>query len=200
MSMWSGWVRRSTIRFANAKFVGLVCLLLVLATASSAQTPDPKAEAAKLQPGAYYWTGVSWSALEPLEWSANGIKNIGRSSVWMYRHPKARVQLKEAMPLFCYRLPESTPGETAQSPPPDLVIARLEEKKDRRQLEISSGTAAFAFRAGSIKRGTLEVTATVIISDVFLVSPREPLSAGEYAIGGSSLALNGFDFGIHSTR
>lgn len=191
---------RITRRIAGAHIFGLACLSLVLATASFAQAPDPKEEAAKLQPGAYYWTGMAWHALEPLEWSANGIKKIGKSSVWIYKHPQARVQLKEATPLFCYRLPEAAPGSATQPPPLNLVIARLEAKKDRRELEIGSGKGAFAFSAGSTKQSTLEITATSVTSDVFLVSPKEPLSPGEYVIGGSSLALTGFDFGIRSTR
>lgn len=132
---------RITRRIAGAHIFGLACLSLVLATASFAQAPDPKEEAAKLQPGAYYWTGMAWHALEPLEWSANGIKKIGKSSVWIYKHPQARVQLKEATPLFCYRLPETAPGSATQPPPLNLVIARLEARKIVANLKSDPGKA-----------------------------------------------------------
>jgi hypothetical protein len=41
---------------------------------------------------------------------------------------------------------------------------------------------------------------TDLSSGTFLVSPKEPLAPGEYALGGSSLAITGYDFGVHSGR
>ena len=58
-------------RFAKFEFV----------VSAFAQSPDPKQEAAKLQPGAYYWTGVVWQPLEPLTWSANGVDKEGKLSL-----------------------------------------------------------------------------------------------------------------------
>jgi hypothetical protein len=194
-------VNRTAKRFAAIKVVGLVCVFLVAAAPRLfSQSTDPAAEALKLMPGAYYWTGMNWQALEPLEWSANGIKRIGKISVWIYRHPQARVQLKEATPLFCYRLPEASPGSPTEQSLQGLMIARLDQKKDRRELQITSGTAAFAFRTGSI-RGRMDTTSvTSITPDLFLIAPKQPLAPGEYVIGDSSLTLTGYDFGIHSAK
>jgi hypothetical protein len=80
------------------------------------------------------------------------------------------------------------------------MIARLDQKKDRRELQITSGTAAFAFRTGSI-RGRMDTTSvTSITPDLFLIAPKQPLAPGEYVIGDSSLTLTGYDFGIHSAK
>ena len=194
-------MNRIAKRVAAIEAFGLVCVLLVsVAPRLFGQSPDPAVEALKLLPGAYYWTGMNWQALEPLEWSANGIKRIGKVSVWIYRHPQARVQVKETAPLFCYRLPEASPGSPTEQSLQGLMIARLDQKKDRRELQITSGTAAFAFRTGSIK-GRMETTSvTSVTPDLFLIAPKQPLVPGEYVIGDSSLTLTGYDFGIHSAK
>lgn len=185
----------------------MVCLCAMFAAAISfAQSPDsdgppdPKVEAARLPPGAFYWTGMNWQAMEPLEWSANGIKKTGKSSVWTYRHAQAHLQLQEAAPLFCYKLLEAASANPDASSVQSLVIARLDQKKDHRELAIASGAGAFAFRAGSTKERAREITVTGVTPNVFLIAPKQPLSPGEYVIGGSSLGISGYDFGIHAVR
>jgi hypothetical protein len=188
-------------RFAKTKVFALLLLFAGLAAALSfAQSPDPKAEAALLQPGAYYWTGRDWQPMEPLTWSANGLKKNGKSYVWTYRGSEARVQVKIASPLFCYKLPEAGTGKPAPSALESLVIARLGQKKDHREFETVSGTSAFAFQATSNKERSREITVRSVTPDVFLIAPNEPLSPGEYVLGGSSLAISGYDFGIHPVR
>lgn len=164
-----------------------------------AQSADPKEAAAKLEPGAYYWAGTAWQPLEPLTWSANGVKKDGKSYVWSYRHPQARVQLTGRSPLFCFKS-IAAPGDPNAPSSPNIVIARLEQKKDYRQLQSPSADGAFKFNAGLSKERTPEVTVTDVAPGVVLISPKEPLSPGEYILGGSSLTIAGFDFGIHSAK
>jgi hypothetical protein len=188
-------------RFANIRIFALVLLFVGFAAAISfAQSPDPKAEAADLRPGAYYWTGSDWQPMEPLTWSANGLKKNGKSYVWTYRGAEARVQVKITSPLFCYKLPEAGPGKAAPSGLEGLVIARLGQKKDHREFETVSSAGAFAFQTASNKERTREITVRSVTPDVFLIAPNEPLSPGEYVLGGSSLAISGYDFGIHPAR
>src|SRR5579871_917622 len=192
-------VSAASTRFAKSEIWALVFLCVAVSAAMSfAQTaepvaPDPKIEAAKLPPGAFYWNGMNWQALEPLEWSASGIKKSGKSSVWTYRRSQARLQLSEATPLFCYKLPETPSANSATPPLQVLVIARLDQKKDHRELAIASGTGAFAFQAGTTKVRARETTVTGVSPNVFLIAPKEPLLPGEYVIGGSSLAISGYD-------
>lgn len=189
-------------RFAKTNLFALAVLVIGLAaeTSFAQSVPDPKAEAVKLLPGAYYWTTMGWQAMEPLEWSANGVKRTGKSSVWIYRHSQAHVQLKETTPLFCYKLPDAVPGGPTPAFLQDFIIARLDQKKDRREFSTTSGQGAFAFRPGLNKERTREIAVTGVTSDVFFITPKEPLSPGEYVMGGPSLAITGYDFGIHSTE
>jgi hypothetical protein len=188
-------------RFATVKIFALALVFVGLAAAISfAQSPDPKEQAAKLEPGAYYWTGVAWQPLEPLTWSANGVKKVGKLFVWTYRHPEARVQLTGRSPLFCFKFIEAAPGSPSPPSSQNIVIARLDKKKDHRELETPSEAAAFAFKAGLSKERTPEITVTDDIPGVILISPKEPLTPGEYVLGGSSLAISGYDFGFHAAK
>src|ERR1700674_323500 len=97
--------------FAKVKICALALVFVGLAAVISfAQSPDPKEEAAKLAPGAYYWTGVDWQPMEQVTLSANGVKKAGKLSVWTYRHAEARVQLTGGNPLFCYKFVEAPLG------------------------------------------------------------------------------------------
>jgi hypothetical protein len=125
-------------------------------------------------------------------------EETSKTSLWSYRHAQAHIQLTEDSPLFCYKLAEDAAGSLTASSLQDLVIARLDQKKDQRQLETPSGIGAFAFGAGLSKERTHEIIVTEVSSGVFLISAKAPLSPGEYVLGGSSLAITGYDFGVRS--
>jgi hypothetical protein len=185
-------------RFAKAKIFALAMVFVGFATAISfAQSPDPKGETAKLDPGVYYWTGIGWQPMEPLTWSANGVRKEGKLSVFSYRHPKARVQITGGSPLFCYKFIEAALGSPSSQ---NVLIARLDQKKDHRQLETPADAGAFKFKLGLSKDRTPEITVTGVTPGVILISPKEPLASGEYVLGGSSLAITGYDFGFHSAK
>jgi hypothetical protein len=185
-------------RFAKAKILASALVFVGLATAISfAQSPDPKEVAAKLDPGVYYWTGIAWQPMEPLTWSANGVKKDGKSAVFSYRHPVARVQVTGGSPLFCIKFVETAPGSPSSK---SVLIARLDQKKDHRQLQTPSDAGAFKFKMGLSKDRVPEITVTNVRPGVMLISPKEPLASGEYALGSSSLAISGYDFGFHSAK
>jgi hypothetical protein len=182
---------------ARVRIIASALLLVGLAAAISfAQSLDPKQEAAKLEPGLFYWTGSAWQMMEPVTWSANGVKKTGKLSVWIYRHAQARVQVASGKPLFCYKFIEASSGNAPSSP--GFVIARVEQKKDYRQFQTASDLGAFAVQAGSGKGNMSEITVTDTSPGLLLISPKEPLSPGEYVLGGSSLAITGYDFGFHA--
>lgn len=189
-------------RPAKAKiFAPALIFIGLAATTLFAQSPDPKEAAATLEPGTYYWTGITWQPMEPVTWSAGGVKKTGKLSIWTYRHPEARVQLT-ARPLFCYKFIEAAaePGSTYRPSSENLVVARLDQKKDHRQLETPSDAGAFTFSAALRKERTPQLTVTSVAPGVILMSPKEPLSPGEYVLGGSSLAITGYDFGFHAAK
>ena len=183
--------------FKGDIFALALALVGLAATISFAQSPDPKEEAAKLEPGVYYWAGTAWQPMEPLTWSANGVKKEGKSSVFAYRHSKARVQITGGSPLFCYKFTEAASGSASFQ---NVVIARLDQKKDHRELETPSDAGAFKFKLGFTKERTPEITLTEVTPGVILISPKSPLSPGEYVLGGASLAISGYDFGFHSAK
>lgn len=185
-------------QFAKVKiFVSALLYVCLVAAISFAQSPDPKEEAIRLEPGVYYWAGTAWQPMEPLTWSANGVKKEGKSSVFAYRHPEARVQITGGSPLFCYKFTEAASGSPSFQ---NVVIARLDQKKDHRELETPSDAGAFKFKLGFSKERTPEITLTEVTPGVILISPKGPLSPGEYVLGGSSLAISGYDFGFHSAK
>jgi hypothetical protein len=185
-------MRRFGKIFASALvFAGLA------ATISFAQSPDPKEEAVRLEPGVYYWAGTAWQPMEPLTWSANGVNKEGKSSVFAYRHPEARVQITGGSPLFCYKFTEAASGSPSSQ---NVVIARLDQKKDHRELKTLSDAGAFKLKLGLSKERTPEITVTEVTPGMILISPKDPLSPGEYVLGGSSLAISGYDFGFHSAK
>ena len=104
-----------------------------------------KEEAIRLDPGEYYSAGTAWQPMEPLTSSANGVKKEGKSSVFAYRHPEARVQITGGSPLFCYKFSEAASGSASFQ---NVVIARLDQKKDHRELETPVGCLS-AFRSSS---------------------------------------------------
>src|SRR6185295_6371815 len=159
-------------RFANVKIFASALVFVGLAGASFAQSLDPKEEAAKLEPGAYYWTGAAWQALEPVTWSANGVKKAGKSSVWSYRRPEARIQITDGNPLFCYKVVETAGGSSDSSSSQNVVIARLDQKKDHRELETPADAGAFTLKAGLSKERTPGITVTAAATGVILISPK----------------------------
>jgi hypothetical protein len=185
-------------RFAKAGIFASALVFAALATAIAfAQSPDPKEEADKLAPGVYYWTSTAWQPMEPLTWSANGVKRDGKSSVFSYRHPAARVQVAGGSPLFCIKFIETAAGSPSAE---NVLIARLDQKKDHRQLQTTSDAGAFKFKMALSKDRMPEINVTNVRPGVMLVTPKDPLSPGEYALGSSSLAISGYDFGFHSAK
>jgi hypothetical protein len=176
----------------------LVPLFFSLATSIAlSQTSDPIAAAAKLsQPDVYYWTGSDWQPMEPVTWTSSGVKKTGKASVWSYRHPVARIQMAGTQPLFCYKTSE----DARTSNPPNLVIARLDQKKDHRELQTPTTTGAFALGAGLGNDRTVGTRVRAVSDSVFVFSPEQPLQPGEYVVGGGSLAITGYDFGLRGGR
>jgi hypothetical protein len=190
--------------FKGDIFALALALVGLAATISFAQSPsakpDPKEQTSTLQSGVYYWTGITWQPMEPVTWSANGLKKEGKSSVFSFRHPKARVQLTEANPLFCYKFIDAAPGSSDLPPSQNVFIAHLDQKKDHRQLQTVSSAGSFKFSAGLGEKRALEIVLTDVAPGVILLSPKEPLSPGEYVLGASSLAISGYDFGFHAAK
>jgi hypothetical protein len=184
-------------------------LIAVLALAGIfAQLADEKETAAKLQPGAYYWTGTAWTAMQPITMSGGGSKHVAKmlvpgltpQIVWTFRDAKAPVQVPDGKPLFCFKFITVPPGTPYAPSGRDIVIARFDEKKDHRELQTTSGGNALTFKAGLSKDRTPEIDVTTLEPSTYLVSPKNNLAAGEYLLSSASMGISGYDFGFHPQR
>jgi hypothetical protein len=188
----------------------VICLIVVsgLNSPGSAQSPDAKEAAAKLQPGTYYWTGASWTPMQQITMSGGGAKHTAKmfvpgltpQIVWTFRDPKAPVQIKEAMPLFCVKFIAMQPGTPYAPSGRDIVIVRFDQKKDHRELQTTSGGNMFTFKAGLSKDRLPDIDVVELDSSTYLVSPKAALGSGEYLLSSSSMGISGFDFGFHPPK
>jgi len=175
---------------------------------AQSQSKDSKEEAAKLQPGTYYWSDDAWHRMEQINMSGAGGKHTAKllvpgltpQIVLTYRGARAPVQIKEDKPLFCVKFIEVPPGTLYAPSPRDIVVARFDEKKDHRELQITSGGSMITFKAGLGKDRLTDVALNTIDDSTVLLSPAAALRQGEYIISTTSMGFSGFDFGFHPAK
>jgi hypothetical protein len=193
---------------------GVLCSFLAFSFALKAQSPaanesvNPKEAAAKLQPGTYVWNGTAWNPMQQINMAGGGLKHVGKmfvpgltpQMVWTFRDPQAPVQVRESKPLFCYKFLAAMAGIPYAPSGRDLVVARFDQKKDHRELQTTSGGNMFTFKSGLSKDRMPGIDITELDSSTFLVSPKEPLAAGEYILSASTVGISGYDFGFHPLK
>jgi len=202
--------KRSTRMKTALSVAALFAVLLFLLTAPvRAQGVDAekgiKETATKLQPGTYYWAEGAWHSMEQITMSGGGGKHMAKmfvpgltpQIVWTYRGATAPVQVREDKPLFCVKFIPVPPGIPYARSTRDIAIARFDEKKDHRELQVTSGGNALTFKAGVGKDRLPDLTVTPLDASTALFSPVAPLRAGEYIISTASMGNMGFDFGFH---
>jgi hypothetical protein len=173
-----------------------------------AQSVNPREEAAKLQPGTYYWTGSAWQPMEQINMSGGGIKHAAKmfvpgltpQMVWTFRDARAPVQLADEAPMFCVKAMELPAGIPSPYSARDLVIARFDEKKDHRELQTTSGASMFTFKSGLSKERVVETSMVEVTPRLHLITIKVSLAPGEYLLAGNSTAISGFDFGFHPKK
>ena len=168
-------------------------------TTGSSEQPCPSAY------GLSYFDGSGWKPMmlavimpkEQGESLKEGMKNPlnpmrGRTLITRYKDPAAPLTL-EASPRFCVRIaPNYNPS--------NILIGRIDVKKDHRELETSpykgfqeaadSWMPAKRVQAIDIKR----------ISDTVVeVTPQKPLPPGQYILGGPPM-IGMYDFGVQGNN
>jgi hypothetical protein len=175
---------------------------------SHEEVAESRAEAAKLQPGTYYWTGSAWQPMEQINMSGGGTKHAAKmfvpgltpQFVWTFRDARAPVQVADEKPTFCVKSVELPPGVPSPYSPRDLVIAKFDEKKDHRELQTTSGASMFTFKSGLSKERVVETSIVEITPSLHLITVHGFLAPGEYLLAGNSIAVSGFDFGFHPKK
>ncbi len=164
--------------------------------------------AMQLQPGTYYWTEGAWHLMQQLSMSGGGATHMAKmfvpgltpQMVWTFRGANAPVQIKESQPLFCVKFFAVPAGMPYAPSPREIAIARFDEKKDHRELQVTSGGNMLTFKAGLGKDRLPDLTVNSLDGTTVLFTPSAPLRAGEYIISTASMGISGFDFGFHPGR
>jgi hypothetical protein len=82
----------------------------------------------------------------------------------------------------------------------DIAIARFDERKDHRELQITSGGNPIKFKSGLGKDRLPELGVTKLDDTTALFAPANPLRSGEYLISTVSMGNVGYDFGFHPSK
>lgn len=206
------------------RLLAVFLLAFAFVPTAFAQEASRKEAALKLQPGAYYWTGASWSLMQQITAYGGGFKHgeaifvptLAPRIVLDFRDARAPVQVSEETPLFCFKFAVIPPGMPYAPYSPsgreivvvrsgvpyapsgrDIAIAQLDQKKDHRELEISSGNTIFTMKLQPNESRLPQINVTQLDASTFLVSPKTSLQAGEYLLSTLPETRSGFDFGFH---
>lgn len=178
-------------------------MLSVVVLLCAGQEPADLQGVKSLSDGFYYKTAQGWQKLEPLSSSGSGMKHVAKilvpgltpQIVWRYPSAEAPAQIADKKPTFCIKQSLSqadTPGRSGR----DVLIVRLDKKKDYRELQTTKGGNVLTFKAGVSKERAPEITTKTVADGIFLVTPNQELQPGEYMLTFNALGHNGYDFGI----
>jgi hypothetical protein len=180
--------------------IWLLAIKILVAAQNVIITQDVKA----LADGFYYHkTAQAWQQLQPISMAGGGLKHVGKmfvpgltpQYVWTFRDAQSPIQIEDKRPTFCVKespMLASVAGRTDR----DLIIIRFDKKKDRRELQTTSGGNMFTFKSGISADRIPQITVKTVSDGVFLVTPNEDLRPGEYMVTFSSIGISGYDFGI----
>lgn len=168
-------------------------------TAAPVNTTDP-AGMPKEQ-GIFYKAPSGWVPLQEAQSSGAKTTGMGKALltggwggggdvVMVFSGAEAPVQISESKPTF-YSRPQ------VQSPR-DLLIVRMDKKKDHRELQTTSGAV---FKSAEYKKSNVvQVSTTMISADVMSITPTTDLKDGEYLLVFSYGGSGGYDFGVNQKK
>ena len=159
-------------------------------------------------PGTSYWDGSSW---KPMVMAAHqgrdqgvsfkqGLKNpfnpmAGHTTIYELKNPAAALTL-DAQPSFCVMVP-------ATMDPTVIMIGSFDVKKDHRELETCAGRCASTSKVSSddwMPPKHVQPVAIVRLSNnAVQITPKSPLSPGQYLLGGPGAIAGYYDFGVGAT-
>jgi hypothetical protein len=143
--------------------------------------------------GVYVRVSGEWTALEAIK-AASGKKHVARVAVhgqplkivWVFRYAHAPVKvLGASVELFV----RDVPGFDER----DVLIVKLDVKKDHRELQTTSGGNLSTFTTGIGRKRAPEFEAHKISDHTYSIVPREHLHRGEYMITVAP-GMSGYDF------
>jgi hypothetical protein len=193
--------------------------------AAAAPPPDPNDPASAHDAGIYYARqnpgGRQMTALEPTVYSGGKTGGIFKSAMtygiakakWkaVVRGNRAGLRITEQRPTFYFYFEEkagslshSAGFGAAITSPNEFILARMESKKDEREL-VMGEMNAFGASQGTRSKDTVPFEMQKISPGVYRVQPRTDVEPGEYCFfyagGTQAMGMQGggklFDFGIN---
>ena len=181
------------------------CTTLSIHSEGSVQNREPSIELRELpqQEGAYYQGPTGFIQLQHLLSYGKGLTQRVRTVIptltpqglRKFKGAEAPVKIQEDKPTFLLRGNPLVGGGSIR----DVVLARLDKKKDHRDLPVTSGSTLFTVRQVLPKDHTPEISVTPVTETVFKLTPAQPLPAGQYLITFGNGEVGGFDFEIAPT-
>jgi len=154
-------------------------------------------------PGVYYKGPAGWIRLEqavPTGSKAGGIGSFAAMAAIgpfakvkaksVYDGPLAPLQITDSKPMFYVR---SAPGAASRSSHRYFGIVQLEQKKDRRELQVASASG-FSASGGYNKKDLRETVVTDIAPEILGITPNSDLGLGEYLLCVGAT----YDFGVRA--
>ena len=155
---------------------------------------EPKEE------GVYYQGPTGWVPLQHLVSFGKGLTRRVRTIVptltpqglRKFKGAEAPVKIQEDKPTFVLRGNPLVGGGSIR----DVVLARLDKKRDHRDLPVTSGSTLFTIRQVLPKDHMPEISVIPVTETVFKLTPAQPLAPGQYLITFGDGEVGGFDFEI----
>jgi opacity protein-like surface antigen len=198
-------MKKSYIAAVSALAVMLSAALPVFAQTS----PVP---ACPTVTGAYYLQGSSWAPMDPSHSSGFKTTNIA-AAAFSYGAAKAQVKAQFRDPKSPYQLGSNTLAIClvgVMDSGRDVVLAKLQEEKDRRELAMASYRMWTGVNAQIDPKAIIPTTVEKKGDKVYLVTSTSPLTDGEFILftlvpdvaalqkANTPSSLGGYDIGCHS--
>jgi hypothetical protein len=188
----------------------LLIFLLSSSVAALAADLNTSIPTCPKETGFYYLSGAEWKQME--EAHATGVHNSGiAKSAFSYGIASAKiktifpdvqapVQLESGDAHFC----SVNIAEQGR----DIIAVRLEQHKDRRELQTASVRAWTGFNSQFKESEMVGISAEKQGDKIFMLAMKQPLGDGEYMVftvppGGAYAgpsSLGGYDFGFHTKK
>jgi hypothetical protein len=167
----------------------LLTVALYQLSVAQAQIEEPP------NPGVYVRGVDGWESAEPIR-AVDGTERLTRTvlhgqppqDVWLFRNPHASIKiLGKSVQLFVRDLPNF--GER------DVLIVKLDVKRDHRELRTTSGGNLSTFKSGLSRKNAPKFETRKITDHTYSIILREPLPPGEYMIT-IAPGMRGYDFAV----
>jgi hypothetical protein len=185
-----------------------------LTDSASAGTPNSaitQPSSCPVVPGVYYRSDAKWKLMEEIHSSGFHTTGIAKAAFCygvasakvkaLFRAPRSPYQIRNPESQFC------VVGMTDEGR--DLTIVRLQEERDRRELETASMRMWTGVSSEVKDDQLLKIDVEKLADKIYLVTPSGRIPAGEYILftivpdtqalvkANTPSALGGYDFGFH---